>query len=418
MATILAYGSPSLGHVYPMGALLSQLAWRGHEVHVRTMSSEVAVMRQVGVHAEPVAPRIEAIASQDWLGRNALDVLKMSIEVLCRRAVFEVEDARGAIEDVRPDAVVVDANCWGAMSAVDAGDVPWAIFSPFTPYLQARDVPPFGPGLRPLPGMRGRIRDRVMRRFVAHLFDRPVLPRINAIRAQLEIPPVNAVDQLIRRAPLLLAVGGEPFEYPCREWADFVHFVGACSFEPPSEPMPAWLEGIDRPVVLVNTSSIRQADRALAVAAMQALADEPLHVVVTFPAGVPAGLRPTPNATVCRFVPHGPLLDRAVCAITHGGMGSTVRALERGVPVCAVPFARDQPEVARRVEVAGCGTRLPAKRLTVGRLKAAVLRAITMTDGARRVAEGFVATGGVQRGADLVEQEVLRCGIQPASRDW
>ena len=62
------------------------------------------------------------------------------------------------------------------------------------------------------------------------------------------------------------------------------------------------------------------------------------------------------------FVAHGPILDRAACAITHGGMGATQKALARGVPVCAVPFGRDQFEVARRVEVAGAGIRLAAKR--------------------------------------------------------
>ena len=49
-------------------------------------------MRAAGLHAEPVDPRIEAIVGQDWLARNALEVLKFSIDVLCRRAVFEVHD--------------------------------------------------------------------------------------------------------------------------------------------------------------------------------------------------------------------------------------------------------------------------------------------------------------------------------------
>jgi UDP:flavonoid glycosyltransferase YjiC (YdhE family) len=132
-----------------------------------------------------------------------------------------------------------------------------------------------------------------------------------------------------------------------------------------------------------------------------------VHVVATFPAGVPAGLPRTPNATVCRFAHHGAVLDRAICAVTHGGMGTTVKALDRGVPVCAVPFARDQAEVARRVQVARCGTRLPARRLTAARLRVAVREATTMTEGARRVAAGFAATGGVARGADLIEQRVL-----------
>ena len=32
---------------------------------------------------------------------------------------------------------------------------------------------------------------------------------------------------------------------------------------------------------------------------------------------------------------------------------------------------------------------------------------MTMTEGARRVAAGFTATGGVTRGADLIEQQLL-----------
>jgi UDP:flavonoid glycosyltransferase YjiC (YdhE family) len=59
-----------------------------------------------------------------------------------------------------------------------------------------------------------------------------------------------------------------------------------------------------------------------------------------------------------------------VGAVTHGGMGATQKALAPGVPVCVVPFGRDQPEVARRVEVAGAATRLPANSLTTERLPA------------------------------------------------
>ena len=88
-------------------------------------------------------------------------------------------------------------------------------------------------------------------------------------------------------------------------------------------------------------------------------------------------------------------------------MGATQKALDHEVPVCVVPYGRDQFEVARRVEVARCGTRLPAKKLSAERLRDKVREAMTMTDGARRVAEGFAATGGAARGADLFEQRVL-----------
>ncbi|VBA52443.1 glycosyltransferase [Mycobacterium attenuatum] len=407
MAIILAYGSPALGHLYPLGALLLELARRGHQVHLRTMSAQVATMREVGFHTAPVDAGIEAIATQDQFARNGFGVLKMSIDVLRRRASLEVDDVRGAISAVAPDAVIVDANCWGAISAVEASNIPWLVFSPFTPYLQSPGVPPFGPGLRPWGGTIGALRDASVRPVVRYLFDRPMLPRVNAIRESLGVLPVKSVDALMRRAPLLLAVGGEPFEYPHPGWGDSVHLIGACAFEPTAMPGPDWLSAIERPLVLVSESSIAQADVVLAATALRALAEEQLHVVATFPAGVPRGLPRPPNATVCQFVAHGAVLDRAVCAITHGGMGTTVKALDRGVPVCVVPFARDQAEVARRVQVAQCGTRLPARRLNPRRLRAAVRAAMTMTEGARMVATGFASTGGVVHGAELIEQRLF-----------
>ena len=67
-------------------------------------------------------------------------------------------------------------------------------------------------------------------------------------------------------------------------------------------------------------------------------------------------------------------------------MGITQKALAHGVPVVAVPFGRDQPEVARRVEVAGAGVRLPAGKLTPERLRKAVRHAIELRPGAERIA--------------------------------
>jgi len=95
-------------------------------------------------------------------------------------------------------------------------------------------------------------------------------------------------------------------------------------------------------------------------------------------------------------------------------MGATQKALARGVPVCVVPFGRDQFEVARRVEVSCSGTRLRATKLTPLRLKSKVAEAMSMVDGARRVAAGFAASGGVARGADLLERRLL--GLGPAAK--
>jgi MGT family glycosyltransferase len=179
--------------------------------------------------------------------------------------------------------------------------------------------------------------------------------------------------------------------------------VGPCDWDPPAEP-PSWLADVDRPIVLVTTSSEFQDDGRLVRCALEALADEPVHVVATLPSIDVTGFEAPANARVLPFVPHAAILDRAACAVTHGGMGVTQKALARGVPVCAVPFGRDQFEVARRVEVAGAGTRLRAGRLRPDRLRAAVRRALGCAAGARRVAAGYRTAGGAVAAADAVEE--------------
>src|ERR1700758_56786 len=407
MARILAYTSPALGHLFPFSAMLTEFAARGHDIHLRTLSTGVDMGRQLGFTTDIIDPRIEAIVNDDWKASSPHGALKRAVDVFCRRAAYEVADFADAVARTRPDALLVDINCWGALSVADAGDTPWACFSPYTPPLQSRGVPPFGLGLALLPGVLGRGRDAALRPIGVGMMERAVLPAGKKIRASAGAPPVTSADDFMRRAPLMLVASGKPFEYRQTDWGDAVQMIGPCMFEPALASVPQWLEAIDRPIVLVTTSSQQQADEKLVKTAMVALADLPVHVVATLPAGLPSDITLTPNATVVQFVPHGPVLERAVCAITHGGMGGTQKALARSVPVCVVPFGRDQFEVARRVEVARCGTRLPAKKLTAKRLSTKVQQAMTMTAGARVVAAGFAATGGVARGAELVEQRVL-----------
>jgi UDP:flavonoid glycosyltransferase YjiC (YdhE family) len=103
---------------------------------------------------------------------------------------------------------------------------------------------------------------------------------------------------------------------------------------------------------------------------LDALAELPVHVVVTTGAGIdPAELDRPANAYVTRFAPHEPVLRRCSLVVTHGGHGTAMRALRRGVPmVCLVGQAADQegvaaldqPRVAEFVEERGAGWALPA----------------------------------------------------------
>ena len=403
MTRILVHTSPARGHLFPVLPIAEELRRRGHEVVVRTLAEQVERVRALGFHVEPIAPAVEDVALDDHRGRTAMTRLRRAADAFARRAPHDAIDLRDAITRLRPGALLVDVNAWGGLAAAEASGLPWAVWSPYPLPLPSRDAPPFGPGLPPARGPLGRARDGALRPVVWGSLERAYLPRVNAVRGEVGLAPLPDLAALYGAPRVLLAQTAEPFEYPRSDWPSNVRLVGPCAWDPPARA-PVWLAEVDRPVVLVATSSEFQDDGRLVDVALEALADEDVHVVATVPAGDGvAGLAVPMNAHVVPFVPHGPVLDRAVCAITHGGMGVTQKALAHGVPVCAVPFGRDQFEVARRVEVAGAGTRLPAWRLNPARLRAAVHTAMARRDGARAVARAFEAAGGAPAAADHLE---------------
>lgn len=403
---ILAYTTPARGHLFPMVPVLDELARRGHAIAIRTLASQVELMSARGFDATPISPAIEALEHDDHLARSPPGKVGRAMATFGARAPHEVDDLRAALNDERPDALLVDCMAWGATAVAEDWGGHWAQWFPYPLPLASHDVPPFGPGLRPARGPAGRLRDRLIRPIATRTMVSSALPKINAVRASVGVPAFTTADDMFTVAPRLLYMTAEPLEYPRSDWPASVRMVGPCCWDPPAEA-PTWLADIRRPLVLVSTSSEFQDDGQLVRTALDALAGEDVDVVATLPSAQAQPPDSVPaNARVERFVPHGPLLERAACAITHGGAGATQKALAAGVPVCVVPFGRDQLEVARRVEVAGAGTRLPAQRLTPRRLRSKVREALTKRDGARRVAEGFAATGGAAAAADAVEQLV------------
>ena len=402
MARILAYTSPARGHLFPIVPVLDELRSRGHEIALRTLASQVEAMRERGFDAAPIDPAIEAVEHDDYRARTPLAAQKRSMHTFAARAAHDRPDLGSAIDEVGPDALLIDVNAWGASAVAEKRGGPWAAWCPYPLPVPSRDAPPFGLGLRPAHGPVGRVRDAVLRPLTLGAIARTARPAINGVRERAGLRPLTDVVDAFTAPPLLLYTTAEPFEYPRSDWPANVRLVGPCDWDPPAEA-PGWLEEIDSPIVLVTTSSEFQDDGRLVRIALEALASEPVHVVATLPSADPAAFESTSNSHVLPFVPHAAILDRAACAITHGGMGATQKALARGVPVCVVPFGRDQLEVARRVEVAGAGTRLPAKRLNPQRLQNAVREAMERADGARRVADAYRATGGASAAADSFE---------------
>ena len=319
------------------------------------------------------------------------------------RARAQAADLAQTIEREHPDALFIDEGAWGAAAEAERSGLPWAYSLVSALPLTSHDAPPFGLGLRPRHDRMGRLRDRIARQLTLGSLERIVAKQLNGLRAELGVPPFTTIDACYLAASLIISYTAEPFEYPRTDWPQKVRLVGPGLWEPPADP-PAWLGDIKQPLVLVTCSTLFQNDRKIAQIACEAFDGEPVSAVVTTADTDPATLSPPPNVRVERFVPHSLVLDHAACTVCHAGMGITQKSLAHGVPVVAVPFGRDQPEVARRVEVAGAGVRLPASKLTPSHLRQAVHDAIELRPGAQHIAVAFAAAGGPMAAADALTQ--------------
>jgi MGT family glycosyltransferase len=383
MTRFLAYTSPARGHLYPITPTLLELAARSHDVHVRTLASEVSALADSGLHAAAIDATIEGIELADWQSADPAEGIGRIFAAFARRADYEIADLRRAIAEVQPDCLLVDITTIGAAAVAEASGLPWARWIPFLGHASFDPAP------------SSRID------FLPYSLLPSGLKVINDARDAVGLSELTSPDEGWRAA-VELYLTAEPFELPGLSYPESFRSVGPGAWEPSSAPTP-WLDELEGPLVLVTASSEKQGDAGLIRTAIEALGGSDLAVAVSTAAHDPVHFTAPSNVRIERWLPHLSVMRRTAAVVCHGGMGITQKALSVGVPVCVVPFGRDQFEVAKLVRLSGCGTVVMPDQLNPDTLASAVREAMTMGDGADRVAEGFRRAGGSVAGADAVE---------------
>jgi MGT family glycosyltransferase len=399
---LLAYTSPARGHLYPVVPIMAELARRGHATTLYSLAGELEQLAPLGIDGLAIDSAIERIEIEDYRERTQLGAIRSVFRAFLERSASEAPDLERALAKHDPDVLLIDINCWGAATVAEASGRPWAMYSPYLLPLPSKDAPAYGPGLRPMGGPIGAVRDTIVNRVSERISFQSTMPRINALRSEHGLAALARFDDLLAAPNLLLSLTAEGFEYPRDDWPANVKLVGPMNWSP-AAATPTWLDELDDPLILVTCSTERQRDKRLLHVALEALPAAGLSVLGTTAAHDPADFATAPGSKIVRFVSHDAVLQRAACVVCHGGLGVTQKALAAKVPVVVVPFGRDQAETARRVEFAEAGVRLPPRRLTPKRLLDAVLRAIECREGAQRVSRAYTAAGGASAAADVME---------------
>ena len=288
-------------------------------------------------------------------------------------------DARDALEEVGADLAIVDCMLPAAIAGARATGTPTASLVHFL-YGLART--------RMLQGAGGWTSD---------------LEVLAATHRMLGLAPV--LDGLTAwEAPELLLVTAP-------RWLDVeagapAHVVHAGPLNVDTLTGGAHRVQADRPRVLLTFSTtVMEGQAALIDRVSEAVAGLDVDAVLTLGPAVDVDAVRVPEAVeVLPFAEHDRLMPGCAAVISHGGLGTVVRALAHGVPQVLLPLGRDQLFNASRVEQLQAGIRLPADA-PPQRIQSALNT--LLTDGRYRAAAERLANRIAAENPDGTAAEVL-----------
>jgi UDP:flavonoid glycosyltransferase YjiC (YdhE family) len=372
------------GNLPPSLGVARVLTERGHQVAFAGRPEMVPRVKTAGFRAIEITDayaQVDRYPQGHFMTRAACYLTSPAVEV----------QVASIVATEKPDMVLIDAMFPAALAQAVRFDQPTAVF---------------------------------VHTFVFRQLDmwRKMIATLDGMRQQAGFAGLPALDELWRSRDRIISTSVATFDAaPLPGW-DLVRHAGPVLEDEKfavATPLP-WSESDAIPLVLVSFSTgFEQRNVDKLQHALDALADQPVHVVATTGGIVaPNELASPSNAMVLNYAAHDPILRRAALVVTHGGHGTAMRTLRHGVPMVVIPgLAGDQPFVAAAVQEWGAGRALPGDAGADAMRAAAkeVLSVPSFRDNARQRATALAGIDGAANAADEVEK--LLDGVSAVRRN-
>ncbi len=382
---ILFTTHPAAGHFHPQVPLAEALVAAGHEVAFACSPAYRDTIEATGFRCFP--------CGLDWLEAEAARTFPRLLDIPAGREqaiwfaanIFAGATARALAADVLthaaawpPDVIVRDPIEFGGYAAAERLGIPHAT------------------------GGTGWLIPAARRRAV-------IGPHLAALRREHGLPDDPDLATLDRYLGLVF----QPpwFLGPDDHVPPTTHFLRPAIFDRSGdEALPAWVATLPaRPTVYATLGTISNRTPGLFAAILAALRDEPVNLILTVGRNQdPADFGPQPaHVRIARYVPQTLLLPRCDLVVTHGGFNTTMAALDRGLPVVAIPLGADQPQNAARCAALGIGRVVGPDERTPEAIRAAVrevLADVTYRRNAERRRDELAVLRGPDHGVALLER--------------
>jgi MGT family glycosyltransferase len=377
---ILFVVPPFPSHVFPTVAIAGALKARGHAVAwVAYAEMAAALPADATLHALPTpVTDAQREALTQAAGASWLAGMKILFEQIVLPMANDMRPGLdAAIEDFRPDALVVDQMALGGALAARRRNLRWAT-SATTGAIVHDSF-----GLYP----------KVEAWLVEHYAQ---------LQRDAGLSPVRWLD---RSPALVLFYFSRLLSGVARDYPAHFRFVGPVLTARPERDDFPWAELRDGRRVYVSIGSLwlHRGERFFRTL-VEALADLPLQVIVSAPSRffpvVPDNFLVRPWVPAIRLYPH---VDAVV---THAG--TTVNeAFAHGLPAVVAPIVHDQSIFAEWAVNAGAARRVAFSRMSADELRSAVMAVLdepAYREAAKRVQASFREAGGELAAAMAIEE--------------
>lgn len=411
----------SAGDVHPMMGLASVLQNRGHRVTFVTNEYFRERSVALGLSYVELGTKQEFLDLTNdarlWHPFKSLPYIFRTLIAEAMRPQFEI------MRDhfVSGETIAI-ASCLGlgARIARDKLEMPLITMNLQPSVMWSFVNPPRvagTPGPRWLTNLEYHIGERLV-------VDPMAAPGINRFRRELDLPPIRRIPRWWHSPDGVGCLFPDWFAPPEVDWPrpvlqtsfpvwDFGQGesldVDVETFLSAGEPPIAFTPGSAN---VFGQSFFREAIRTC-----QALGRRGI-LLTQFPEQIPGDL----PSSVAHFsyVPFATLLPHCAALVHHGGVGSTAQGLKAGIPQLITAMAHDQYDNGQRIQRAGVGDWLVARRFKAGRATRILQRLLASADvraACKRLAEKMAGRDGLTEMAEKLEEfAAKRYGGSTSSR--
>ncbi|WP_406589907.1 macrolide family glycosyltransferase [Bacillus atrophaeus] len=372
---------PAYGHVNPTLALVEKLCEKGHRVTYATTEEFAPAVQQAGARPLLYETTISVDPQQikELMEKNEtpLMFLKESLGILPQLEELYKDD--------QPDLIVYDFIALAGKLLADKLQVPAVRLC--SSYAQNES---FQMGTEE---MLQQVKEAEAE-FQAFL-EQENLPAVSF--EQLAIPEAFNIVFM----PRSFQIKNETFD-------DRFCFIGPSLGKRSEQERLLLKEKGDRPLMLISLGTAFNAWPEFYQMCMEAFGGSEWRVIMSVGKSIePDSLGDIPdNFTVRQRVPQLDVLTEADVFISHGGMNSTMEAMNEGVPLVVIPQMHEQELTAQRVEELGLGIYLPKEEVSVPRLQQAIGNIFSDKEIHSRVKDmqkDVKEAGGAEQGAAEIE---------------